>query len=40
MHLAVQMACNRKAARGFFRSASIDVTEKDVDIDYAELAVC
>jgi transposase len=37
MHLAVQMTCNREAARGFFRSASIDVTEEDVDINYAEL---
>ena len=37
MHLAVQMACNREAARGFFRWASIDVNEEDVDIDYAEL---
>ena len=37
MHLAVQMACNREAARGFFRWASIDVTEEDVDIDYTEL---
>ena len=37
MHLAVQMACNREAARSFFRWASIDVTEEDVDIDYAEL---
>ena len=37
MYLAVQMTCNREAGRGFFRSASIDVTEEDVDIDYAEL---
>jgi hypothetical protein len=37
MYLAVQMACNQEAARGFFRSASIDVTEEDVDINYAEL---
>ena len=37
MHLAVQMTCNQKAARNFFRSASIDVTEEDVDINYVEL---
>ena len=37
MHLAVQIAYNQEAARGFFRSASINVTEEDVDINYAEL---
>jgi len=37
MHLAVQMACNRKAVRGFFRWASIDVNEEDEDVDYTEL---
>ena len=37
MHLAVQMACNREAARGFFRWASIDVNEEDEDVDYTEL---
>jgi hypothetical protein len=37
MHLAVQMACNREAARDFFRWASIDVNEEDEDVDYIEL---
>ena len=37
MHLAVQMTCNREAARGFFRWASVDVDEEDIDINYAEL---
>ena len=37
MHLAVQMTCNREAARGFFRQASIDINEEDVDINYTEL---
>ena len=37
MHLAVQITCNQEAARGFFRSASIDITEEYIDINYAEL---
>jgi len=37
MHLAVQMACSREAARGFFRWASININEEDIDIDYIEL---
>jgi len=37
MHLAVQITYSREAARGFFRSASIDITKEDVDIDYVKL---
>jgi transposase len=37
IYLAVQMAYSREAARGFFRWASINVNEEDVDINYAEL---
>jgi hypothetical protein len=37
MHLAVQMTCNREAARGFLRWASIDVNGEDIDFDYTEL---
>ena len=37
MHLVVQITYSREAARGFFRQASINVNEEDIDIDYAEL---
>lgn len=37
MHLAVMQSCNAQKAREYFKSASVEVTEKDVDVDYSEL---
>ena len=37
MHLAVLMTCNAQAARGYFKWASIDIGEGDVDVDYSTL---
>ena len=37
IYLAVQMAYNREAVRGFFRWASININKEDKDINYTEL---
>jgi hypothetical protein len=37
MHLAVSQCCNAQKARGYFKSASVDVSDEDYDVDYSEL---
>jgi transposase len=37
MHLAVSQCCNAQKARGYFKSASVDVSDEDCDVDYSEL---
>ena len=37
MYLVVQIAYSREAIRGFFRQASIDINEEDIDINYIVL---
>jgi hypothetical protein len=36
-HLAVSQCCNAQKARGYFKSASVDVSDGDYDVDYSEL---
>lgn len=37
IHLAVSHCCSAQKARGYFKSASVDVRDEDVDVDYSEL---
>lgn len=33
MHLAVSQCCNAQKVRGYFKSASVDVSDEDYDVE-------
>jgi hypothetical protein len=37
MYLAVSQCYNAQKARGYFKSASVDVSDEDYDVNYSEL---
>jgi hypothetical protein len=37
IYLAVQIACNREAIKGFFQSMLVNINKDDINIDYLEL---